>query len=212
MTTRPLLLTGYGSFPGVEHNPTATIARALQDAMVAGHRVQTEVLPVSYAQVPKRLRAALDRHTPLLTVHLGVAIHCDQFRVESTGVNRAAAGREDIHGSDLGGGRLVADRPLDERLLTALDVAALASAAETAGYPARASDDAGRYLCNAALYTSLVHLDIHERPRHAIFLHTPPVGATPMNHPAWDMHRLCEATVLLIAAAVHQVVALVDQS
>ena len=62
-------------------------------------------------------------------------------------------------------------RPPDEELHSSFDVQAIAEAAARSGYVAEAAEDAGSYLCNAALYTSL-----ECRGGACTFIHLPQVG------------------------------------
>lgn len=52
-----VLRTGYESFGEHETNPSGEVARALDGATVAGHRVIGEVLPVAFENVGDRTRA-----------------------------------------------------------------------------------------------------------------------------------------------------------
>ena len=199
-----IYVTGYGPFPGVPSNPTADLAIALHGTQFGQHTVCSEVLPVSYEIALGRIRAAIRRLEPTLVVNMGVDVRADRVRVESTGVNRALAGRLDVDGSDWGGRGLLAERAEDEALVTSLDVARIVRAAERAGYASCVSDNAGRYLCNAALYASLLELRQIGRDGRACFLHLPDVGAVTEDGMRWSADRLREAVGVILPAALEQ--------
>lgn len=182
---RSVLLTGFGHFPGVERNPSGEVARALAGREVGGLRVVAATLDVSWARAPQQLDAARAQHGPWAVLSLGVAPG-EELRLEHVARNRDSAALPDVDGVPGAGGPI---RPGAAALLASrLPLAAFAQALAAAGLPARASDDAGGYLCNHLFYELLL--------RHAGgpcgFVHVPTLGA------AWDLARLERAVALLL--------------
>lgn len=155
-----ILVTGFGAFPGVEDNPTARLAQALNGAKIDGVLVRTHVLKVEYSRLSERLRELEERYQPDLILGMGVSGLAVHPTLELLGVNEVsenpdAAGTRPI---DLGAGprELAVTLPHREFLLALGGVA---------------STNAGRYVCNAWLYTALRDL---KAP--AAFLHVPKTG------------------------------------
>ncbi len=168
------LLTGFGPFGDVVHNPTERLVLHFERHGAAGHNLTTCVLPVSYGRAPELLLEAIDRGGSLgrpfdLIWMLGVASASPDWRVERFGRNENSAARDaddcvpppriDPSGPAL----LEATVPVD----------LLVSALNQAGLPATVSESAGAYLCNHALYTALGHLRRTGGRAPAGFLHVP---------------------------------------
>lgn len=143
-----VLVTGFGSFPGVPENPTEGLARAVDGARVAGATVIGRVLPVSYARGPELAIGLAREHRVALVVGTGVAISRAEITVERVG-RRVVEGACDVDGATLCG---LSDADL---VPATLDVDRLAAALGAA-----VSDDAGRYVCNAWLHRVASALDV----------------------------------------------------
>lgn len=134
-----ILVTGFGSFPGVERNPTEALALALDGLVLGSVAVTSLVLPVSYRRGPAAaVAAALERGADLV-VGFGVSRRA-QIEVERRAL-LVREGRPDIDGETATG----LDGP--DEIFATLDAARLAELLS-----AGLSDDAGRYVCNAWLY------------------------------------------------------------
>lgn len=155
-----ILVTGFDSFPGVEDNPTKHLARAMDGQHIAGVLVRGVVLEVTYQGLSQRLRALEEEHQPALILGMGVSSVARVPTVELLGVNEVSA-TLDAAGrcpETLGDGPASLAASLPHGAL----VKALAGVTST---------DAGRYVCNAWLYTALRDL---RTP--ALFLHVPKQG------------------------------------
>lgn len=174
----PVLVTGFGAFPGVPINPTEALARRLDGQQIAGHPIVGRVLPVSFQRGPDEAIRLARAHDVALVLGLGVATPRGEVCVESRGV-RIARSRRDVDGHD---------RPLPDTLLVegpeivaaSVDVDCLATALE-----ATVSDDAGRYVCNAWLYRVAHALDVPVG-----FVHVPTAGVA--------LDRLCRGIAALL--------------
>jgi pyroglutamyl-peptidase len=162
-----VLVTGFGPFAGLRHNPSAFVARDVSQARVPGARLVARVLPVSYTGAEARVVALCRRLRPDAVLSLGVAIGAPVIRVETTALNRADFRIADARG-------FVADTTPSPygaaaRLAT-YDARAVLKALGGAGVPAAISHHAGTHLCNLTLYHFLAALP-PERP--VGFLHLP---------------------------------------
>jgi pyroglutamyl-peptidase len=147
------LVTGFEPYGGRPLNPSATLALALDGTEIGGLRIVGRVWPVAFAGLMQRLEAALDEVRPALVVALGLCPGEPMIRLERFGVNLA-----DFEIADNAGERLK-DAPIARDGATArtatLPLRAIERALLDAGIPARLSNTAGTYLCNAALYALL---------------------------------------------------------
>ncbi len=168
-----VLITGFGPFPGVPDNATARLVPLLADAVKERWprlRIVSEILPTEWQTAPPRVAAILDAHRPRLALHFGVAKTAIGFEIELQGRNRCRLA------ADAAGHVPAAERLLEEGAdahATNLPVERIVEHLTRLGLPARASEDAGGYLCNALLYHSLRHVDAQSPGTLAGFVHLP---------------------------------------
>jgi pyroglutamyl-peptidase len=148
-----ILVTGFESFGGTGANPSAAVVRALEGTALDGRRVVGRILPVDFARYRPLVEAALTETDPDLYVAFGLATGEDMIRIERFGVNLADFPIPDNAGALLRGAAIEADGPA-ARAAT-LPCAEIREALLAEGIPARLSNSAGSYLCNATLYSSL---------------------------------------------------------
>lgn len=191
-----VLLTGFGPFPGAEHNASAHLASRLAAAaarVFPDATFQSHVLPVDWSKAPEKLSAVVSDVRPNLVLHFGVSARAKGFVLERTAVN-AVATIEDDSGEKPVAPRLVSGGRATRR--STLPMARIHARLSQANLPVKLSDDAGRYLCNAILYHSLA---VSRSPPHRYrtgFIHIPSSlsGAGPHGHDPlpgcplnWDM-------------------------
>lgn len=160
LPTRPtVLITGFGPFPGVERNASALVVPRLAAAArrrFDGIGIATAVLPVAWEAAPVALSRRIRRAAPRLAVHFGVSHQARGFVIETLGRNEVR------DSADAAGRRPPAQCLLDggppTRAAT-LPVGAIVARLAATGFPVSTSDDAGGYLCNAVLYSSLGGMD-----------------------------------------------------
>lgn len=166
----PILVTGFGPFPGSPVNPSAALARAIGQRLrrAPGGAAQVLVLRTAYAAIPGALMPALAER-PAAVLMLGVATRARRIRVEIRARNRASRLYPDASGRPAARLVLDAEGPAARRgAATAQALAAL----RRHGLDARLSNDAGRYLCNASYFAALgTGLPV-------LFVHIPPVPRT----------------------------------
>lgn len=206
MTTA--LVIGFGPFPGAPENPSAALVRALakrRRPALAGARIAAAVLPTRYAAALEDLPALLRRHDPDVVLLFGLASRTPYLRIERRAVNRATGCYADAARKKPATRALIPGAPPELRVRA--DMMRLLAAARAAGIHSRLSRDAGRYVCNAALYRALLAGDAGGRPRLAAFVHVPrprrraPLGAKRRERPAADsLVRAGEAVLAALLA------------
>jgi pyroglutamyl-peptidase len=171
MSDVTILVTGFSAFPGAPVNPSAAIVMRLlrrhtRRLRLHGIRLETAVLPVVYDAVMRELEELVARTRPDAIVHLGLASRRKQVSVETRAVNRvtmlhpdAAKRRAAAHAVRAGG--LPA-------LRAPLATPSLVTLMHRTGVPTHLSIDAGDYVCNQTLYTSLA-----SGGAPAVFIHVP---------------------------------------
>src|SRR5579883_3006225 len=148
--TDTALLTGFEAYGGRSLNPSAQLAAALDGAEIGGLRVVGRTSPVSIAGLSERIDAWLDDLRPALVIALGLWPGEPMIRLERYAVNLA-----DFEIADNSGTRLSdASVPAGDAtaLASTLPLRAIEHALLADGIPARLSNTAGTYLCNATLY------------------------------------------------------------
>jgi pyroglutamyl-peptidase len=168
-----ILVTGFGPFPGAPYNPTQPlVARLLRlrrpaftDVEFSGH-----IFPVTYKAVDRELPLALEEHRPHALLMFGLASRTAHVRIETRARNAVtmlwpdAAQTRSRKGSIAGGADAKMFGPHTAKLLRA---------AVGTGLDARASRDAGSYLCNYLSWRAIEALDADSGPRLAAFVHIP---------------------------------------
>jgi pyroglutamyl-peptidase len=165
--SRPdILITGFGPFPGVMRNPTATLAPMVAGRLKAsGVDARALLLPTSYARGLPLLAHELKRIRPRAVLMLGLAAKSRFIRIE-------AFARIDASPTSPDAGGAMPER----RAGSAMPLAATAAlepalaAMRKGGLRARLSPSAGRYLCNAAY---AVALGMMPRGVPVLFVHIP---------------------------------------
>lgn len=171
-----VLITGFGPFPGAPFNPTpALVARllrlrrpALCDVELSGH-----VFAVTYATVDRELPELIARLRPDALLMFGLAGRTAHLRIETRTRNAITTRWPD------------ADRTRSRKSAIADGMAArtfgphtakLLRAARATGIDARASRDAGSYLCNYLSWRAIEAVRRNDGPRLAAFVHVPPLS------------------------------------
>jgi pyroglutamyl-peptidase len=168
-----ILVTGFGPFPGAPYNPTQPlVARLLQlrrpafaDVELSGH-----IFPVTYAAVDRELPQLLAKHRPHALLMFGLASRTRHLRIETRARNAVTMLWPDADharvrkGSIAGGADATMFGPHTAKLLRA---------AVATGIDARASRDAGSYLCNYLSWRAIEAVSDDDGLRLAAFVHVP---------------------------------------
>jgi pyroglutamyl-peptidase len=168
-----ILITGFGAFPGAPFNPTPPlVARllrlrrpALGDVELTGH-----IFHVTYATVDRELPQLLTKHRPHALLMFGLAGRTSHVRIETRARNAVTtrfpdADRSRARKASIAGGA--------DAMMFGPHTAKLLRAAEGTGIDARASRDAGSYLCNYLSWRAIEATDRDKGPALAAFVHVP---------------------------------------
>lgn len=165
-----LLLTGFGPFPNVEDNASASLVTQLAEAAgrVPGVRVASQILSVDWEAAPRQAAALIASEGPDIILHFGVSRSATAIVIESIAHNRCSD-FPDVCGAVPPSSRL--DENAADMLASTFPVHEIVGRLKAKNLPVQLSEDAGAYLCNAVLYTSL-HACL--RPKvQAGFIHLP---------------------------------------
>lgn len=169
-----VLVTGFGPFPGAPTNPTMPlVARltelrrpALDAVELTGH-----IFHVTYQTVDRELPELIARLHPQALLMFGLAGRTAYLRVESRARNAVATLRPDADGNLAGKGSIVSGGA--DALMFGPHTARLLRAARATGIDARASRDAGSYLCNYLSWRAIEATQTPGGPALAAFIHVP---------------------------------------
>jgi len=174
MSEKPrILVTGFGPFPGAPFNPTEPLlARLLQlrrpalgDVELSGH-----IFPVTYKDVDRQLPDLLARHRPHALLMFGLASRTPHVRIETRARNAITTLWPDAGHTRVRKGSI---SPSADALMFGPHTARLLRAAKGSGIDARASRNAGSYLCNYLSWRAIEASRGDKGPRFAAFVHVP---------------------------------------
>jgi pyroglutamyl-peptidase len=148
--TDTALVTGFEPYGGRSLNPSARLATALDGAQIGGLRLAGRTLPVSIQGLSERIDAWLDDLRPVVVIALGLWPGEPMIRLERYAVNLADFEIADNSGIRLSDAAVAAGDAT--ALASTLPLRAIERALLAEGIPARLSNTAGTYLCNATLY------------------------------------------------------------
>ena len=168
-----ILMTGFGPFPGAPYNPTMPLVErlmqlrrpAFDDIKLAGH-----IFHVTYATVDRELPRLLAKHRPQALLMFGLAGRTQHLRVETRARNAITTIWPDADGTRVRKGSIAAD---EDALMFGPHTARLLRAALATGIDARASRDAGAYLCNYLSWRAIEATQDDDGPHLAAFIHIP---------------------------------------
>src|SRR5216684_3138098 len=171
-----ILITGFGPFPGAPFNPTQPLVKrllrlrrpALSDVELTGH-----IFPVTYKAVDRELPQLLAKHRPQALLMFGLANRTPYVRIETRARNAVTTLWPDADHARVRKGSIAGGA--DARMFGP-HTAKLLRAAVSTGVDARASRDAGSYLCNYLSWRAIEATCSDIGPRLAAFVHVPLVA------------------------------------
>jgi pyroglutamyl-peptidase len=171
-----VLITGFGPFPGAPYNPTqplvARLTRLRRPAF-SDVELTSHIFPVTYNAVDQQLPLALQQHRPHAMLMFGLASRTPYLRIETRARNAVTMLWPDAAQTRARKGS-IADGADAQRF--GPHTAKLLRAAEGTGIDARASRDAGSYLCNYLSWRAIETVDADNGPSLAAFVHIPPLA------------------------------------
>jgi pyroglutamyl-peptidase len=168
-----ILVTGFGPFPGAPCNPTQPlVARLLRlrrpafsDVELSGH-----IFPVTYSAVDRELPELVAKHRPQALLMFGLANRTPYLRIETRARNAVTTLWPDAGHTQVRKGSISGDT---DAVMFGPHAAKLLRAALATGVDARASRDAGSYLCNYLSWRAIEATDKDNGPALAAFVHVP---------------------------------------
>jgi pyroglutamyl-peptidase len=171
-----ILVTGFGPFPGAPYNPTqplvARLTRLRRPAL-ADVELSSHIFPVTYRAVDHELPLALKRHQPHAMLMFGLAGRTGYLRIETRARNAVTMLWPDAAQARSRKGSITGDADAQR---FGPHTAKLLRAAKATGIDARASRDAGSYLCNYLSWRAIEVVETDSGPRLAAFIHIPPLA------------------------------------
>ena len=167
------LITGFGPFPGAPFNPTQPLVKrltrlrrpALGDVELVSH-----IFHVTYATVDRELPELIARYRPSALLMFGLADRTAHVRIETRARNAVTTLFPDADRNRARKGS-IADGA--GAMMFGPHTAKLLRAAVATGIDARASRDAGSYLCNYLSWRAIEAVGSDNGLRLAAFVHVP---------------------------------------
>ncbi|MGX9428685.1 MULTISPECIES: pyroglutamyl-peptidase I [Bradyrhizobium] len=169
----PVLITGFGPFPGAPFNPTMPLVKRLTELRRPAFddvRLTSHIFHVTYDTVDRELPEQIAQVRPRALLMFGLASRTAHLRIETRARNAvttlvADAGRRRARKSSIVGGA--------DATMFGPHTARLLRAALATGIDARASRDAGSYLCNYLSWRAIEAVEKTDGLRLAAFVHVP---------------------------------------
>ena len=168
-----VLVTGFGAFPGAPYNPTMPLVeRLMQLRRPAFDDIEfsSHIFHVTYATVDRELPQLLAKRRPHALLMFGLAQRTSYLRVETRARNAVTTIWPDADGTHVRKGLIARE---NDALMFGPHTAKLLRAALATGIDARASRDAGSYLCNYLSWRAIETTQRNDGPRLAAFIHVP---------------------------------------
>ena len=168
-----VLVTGFGAFPGAPYNPTMPLVeRLMQLRRPAFDDIEfsSHIFHVTYATVDRELPQLLAKRRPHALLMFGLAQRTSYLRVETRARNAVTTIWPDADGTHVRKGLIARE---NDALMFGPHTAKLLRAALATGIDARASRDAGSYLCNYLSWRAIEATKRDDGPHLAAFIHVP---------------------------------------
>ncbi len=185
-----ILITGFGPFPGAPFNPTMPLVKrltqlrrpAFADVELIGH-----IFHVTYATVDRELPELIARYRPHALLSFGLADRTAYVRIEARARNAVTTLFPDADRNRARKGSIVDGA---DATLFGPHTAKLLRAADSTGIDARASRDAGSYLCNYLSWRAIEAVDAKDGPLLAAFVHIPLLARSGVSRRKGTAHRI----------------------
>ena len=174
-----ILVTGFGPFPGAPFNPTEPLVkRLIQLRRPAFNDVElmSHIFHVAYATVDRELPKLFAQRKPHALLMFGLAARTPYLRVEARARNAMTTLWPDADGTRLRKGSIVDGACA---MMFGPHTARLLRSARSTGIDARASRNAGSYLCNYLSWRAIEATGEPGGPSLAAFVHVPPLARDP---------------------------------
>ena len=153
MESQTLLLTGFEPYGGRGVNPSEEVVKSLNDAQVSGYNVIGRTIPVSLNDLQERMARFIGDFNPVAVISMGLWPGEPMIRLERFAVNLTDFEIPDNDGVYLDEGCITNQGKV--ALNATLPLREISEKLLAAGIPARISNTAGTFLCNATLFRAL---------------------------------------------------------
>jgi pyroglutamyl-peptidase len=168
-----VLVTGFGPFPGAPFNPTMPLVKRLTQLRrpaLDGVELSGHIFHVTYQTVDRELPGLIARLRPHALLMFGLASRTPYLRIETRARNAVTTLFPDADGNLARKGAIVSGA---EAMQFGPHTSNLLRAALATGIDARASRDAGSYLCNYLSWRAIEATRRPGGPALAAFIHVP---------------------------------------
>jgi pyroglutamyl-peptidase len=187
-----ILITGFGPFPGAPFNPTMPLVKrltelrrpAFDDVKLTGH-----IFHVTYATVDRELPELVAMHRPQALLMFGLANRTDHVRIETRARNAVTTTFPDADRNVARNRSIVSGAAA---MMFGAHTARLRRAARGTGIDARASRDAGSYLCNYLSWRAIEATRAASGPALAAFVHVPLLARDGTSQRKGATHRITQ--------------------
>lgn len=197
---RNILLTGFEPFDGQAINPSEEIAREINEAKIARHRVVGALLPCVFGSAIKELKHQIKLHDPDIVICLGQAGGRAEITPERVAINIDDARIPDNAGQQPVDKPIVKDGPA--AYFSTLPIKAIVQELRKHDIPAAVSQTAGTFVCNHVFYGLMHELSMHRADVRGGFIHVPFVPEQAADKPSLPFEKMTEAVRLAIATCV----------
>jgi pyroglutamyl-peptidase len=188
--TLRVLVTGFGPFPGAPYNPTMPLVKrlaqlrrpAFSDVAFFSH-----IFHVTYATVDRELPELIAALRPDALLSFGLADRTGFMRIETRARNAVTTTFPDADRNRARKGSIV---DAADAAMFGSHSAKLLRAARATGIDARASRDAGSYLCNYLSWRAIEAVRKQDGPCLAAFVHIPLLARGASSRTKGRPHRI----------------------
>ena len=168
-----ILITGFGPFPGAPFNPTQPLVKRLtklRRPALGNVELISHIFHVTYATVDRELPELIARYRPSALLMFGLADRTAHVRIETRARNAVTTLFPDADRNRARKGSIASGAGA---MMFGPHAAKLLRAAVATGIDARASRDAGSYLCNYLSWRAIEAVGSDNGVRLAAFVHVP---------------------------------------
>lgn len=198
-----ILVTAFDPFNGESINPAQEAMALLPDALGKAE-IRKLSVPTVFFESARAVIEAMALYQPDAVLMLGQAGGREGLTVERVAINLADADIRDNKGHQ------PQDEPIEKTgpaaCFATLPVKKMVSAIKEAGLPAQISNTAGTFVCNHLLYSVLHHINAHDLPCRAGFIHLPYLPEQAQKHSPVKPFMPLETQVKGILCAVNAII------
>lgn len=166
-----VLLTGFEPFGGEALNPSEEIAREINGATLARHKVVGALLPCVFGAALKELKHQIKLHEPVVVICVGQAGGRAEITPERVAINVDDARIPDNAGQQPVDKPVVKEGPV--AYFSTLPIKAIVQELRRREIPAAISQTAGTFVCNHVFYGLMHDLALHHKGVRGGFVHVP---------------------------------------